>query len=449
LQAYWTINELEPALLQRCPNRLIQAAQRTTGDADVRRRRHLLIDVDPKRPGGTSSTEDEHSQAINVAREIRDWLCQELRWPAPLVGDSGNGAHLMFRIDVPNDEEAKSLINNCLVALAGRFSTDQVDVDTAVGNASRISKAYGSVARKGKNTVERPHRVSGLIDAPRSLECVSIEQLQYLAAMAPKKPEVPASVDILLSSDGDEERAGDVYNRNVRPEQILKEKSWELLYEKEDLRHWRRPGKESGGASATVGPRPNSSIDIVHVFSSNAEPLKADVNYNSFTLRAAYDFDGDLTATAAWIHEEYPDWFPQLEILPGVLEFCRKFEGPVPPVDTDGQVSGGDQVPNDGGLRFEFINGHDLAHGDFNLEYLIPGVLVKGQPMIVAGPQKTLKTSIMIDLALTLSAGGRFLNQFPVAKTAKVALMSGESGMATIQETAKRVAAAHDLSLEE
>ncbi len=103
--------------------------------------------------------------------------------------------------------------------------------------------------------------------------------------------------------------------------------------------------------------------------------------------------------------------------------------------------------PGDG-LRFTAITSRELATNTYDLEYLVDGVLVRGQPTVIAGPKKTLKTNISIDLALSLSHAGLFLGQFNVPAAVKVGIMSGESGAATIQETAKRIAWAKQWSLE-
>jgi hypothetical protein len=54
--------------------------------------------------------------------------------------------------------------------------------------------------------------------------------------------------------------------------------------------------------------------------------------------------------------------------------------------------------------------------------------------------KKTLKTNIAINLTLSLADGVPFLGEFDVIRPTKVGLMSGESGAATIQETARRIA---------
>ncbi len=94
-----------------------------------------------------------------------------------------------------------------------------------------------------------------------------------------------------------------------------------------------------------------------------------------------------------------------------------------------------------GGERdYETLTSVELDDGEFSLEYLIPGLLAGGQPCILAGPKKCLKTNILIDLTLSLSSGCKFLNEFVVTRGLRVALISGESGKATIQETCRRIA---------
>ena len=98
-------------------------------------------------------------------------------------------------------------------------------------------------------------------------------------------------------------------------------------------------------------------------------------------------------------------------------------------------------------ITYQRITSAELDSGDFELEYLIPGVMVAQQPMIIAGPKKSLKTSFIVDLAVSLSHAGHFLGYFKVERAAKVCVMSGESGLATLQETARRVSKAAGVKL--
>ncbi len=195
---YVTLNEVNPALLARRANRIkmhLSRSDATTGDADIVRRRWLPIDIDPVRPGGVSSTDIEHDHALRKAGEIAGWL-NGLGFPGPVRGDSGNGAHLLYRIDLPNDERSKNLVRQCLVTLDLLFSDSQVSVDAANYNAGRIWKLYGTMARKGDHTAERPHRRSRMLSAPDLLTIVTSEQLLYLVSQLPTKAQVPSETPV-------------------------------------------------------------------------------------------------------------------------------------------------------------------------------------------------------------------------------------------------------------
>src|SRR6266478_4940272 len=117
---YVTLNPCNPALLARAKNRMEEFAGATTADPDIVRRRWLLIDCDPVRPSGISSTDVEQLMAVATAYQIQDYLTTQ-GFPAGIVGSSGNGGHLLYRIDLPNDAESLGLVKRCLEALAARF----------------------------------------------------------------------------------------------------------------------------------------------------------------------------------------------------------------------------------------------------------------------------------------------------------------------------------------
>src|SRR5262249_57025876 len=114
-----------------------------------------------------------------------------LGWPAPVEADSGNGAHLLYRIDLANNDGAAGLVQGCLAALDWQFSDAAVNVDTTVYNASRICKLYGTLAVKGDATAERPHRRSAILSAPDRPAVVPVDLLGALAARRP--PEEPTA----------------------------------------------------------------------------------------------------------------------------------------------------------------------------------------------------------------------------------------------------------------
>lgn len=168
----FTINSINPRLLARSPEQITEHLSKTTSDHDVIRRRWLLVDVDPDRPSGVSSTQEELEAARSVAQQARDWLIERFCFPEPIEAMSGNGWHLMFPIDLPNSPESTVTIANDLQAIAARFGGGDtgVSVDTSVSNAARVVKLYGTMARKGHEMPGIPHRRSEIVHVPDSLQ---------------------------------------------------------------------------------------------------------------------------------------------------------------------------------------------------------------------------------------------------------------------------------------
>jgi hypothetical protein len=88
----------------------------------------------------------------------------------PIVADSGNGCHLHFPIDLPHDAETTELVKAITAEVSTRFTDNVVKIDVAVFNAARITRLYGTVACKGDDTEERPHRRSSLLHVPDYLQ---------------------------------------------------------------------------------------------------------------------------------------------------------------------------------------------------------------------------------------------------------------------------------------
>jgi hypothetical protein len=192
---YITLNPLPASLLARASNQVVERARETTSDGEVRRRAWLPIDLDPTRPSGISASPHEHQVALEQAWRIREWLAAEWGWHAPLFADRGNGAHLLYAVDLPNEAASTDLITRCLASLAVRLGSEAVTLDRSVYNAARIWKLYGSVARKGEPLADRPPRRAQIISAPDPVERVTREQLAGLAALAGPNPASPAARD--------------------------------------------------------------------------------------------------------------------------------------------------------------------------------------------------------------------------------------------------------------
>ena len=193
---YFTLNPCTPALIARANNRLVAAGRNRplTGDSNIKYIRWLPIDIDPKRPAGISSSKAELGAAKETGKSIVTWLKEELGFPAFIGACSGNGYHILYRLPDPEPSDAisgsKGLIANALRVLNDRFGNDDVGIDISVHNPSRIWKLYGSTARKGDHTNERPHRRSHLFDKnPKCLNEVPVLPLAKLKMLAAQAPE--------------------------------------------------------------------------------------------------------------------------------------------------------------------------------------------------------------------------------------------------------------------
>ena len=185
--AYMTLNRLNDACYDReHRDQFLEYAAPTVSDNDVTGYDWLLVDVDPKRPAGTSSTKEQLDGSRELAKKILLYL-KDRGWSDPVVAHSGNGTHLLYSVALSNTPERKALMENVLKALGMLFSDESMDVDLTTFNQSRICKLYGTVARKGASTEKRPHRMSRIVRVPERIEEVTPEQLQALANMLPQQ----------------------------------------------------------------------------------------------------------------------------------------------------------------------------------------------------------------------------------------------------------------------
>jgi hypothetical protein len=183
---YITLNPCEEALLARANERLVAGVGRTK-DSETQCIRNFLIDIDPDRPEGISSTEIEHGAALDMAQEVQMDL-STAGWPDPLASDSGNGAGLIYAIDLPNTPETTALLKTVLVALATKYAETlaslRLRIDTSVHNPARLTRLLGTMNCKGDSTPDRPHRLSRIISRPEARVAVSRELLETIAQAA-------------------------------------------------------------------------------------------------------------------------------------------------------------------------------------------------------------------------------------------------------------------------
>jgi hypothetical protein len=186
---YITLNKLPEEIAYRRYNRVerMKGRDASTSDKDVEQRTFLFIDADCERVAGISSTDEEKQRSREKVLEIRAYLSAQ-GWPEPIVCDSGNGYHLLYPIDLAADQGGLELVTGVLEALDFKFSDDAVKVDTTTKNAARITKYYGTTAKKGDDLPQRPHRPSKILKVPEARSSVGRGQLQKVADTKPEEP---------------------------------------------------------------------------------------------------------------------------------------------------------------------------------------------------------------------------------------------------------------------
>lgn len=212
---YITLNQINTALFARVQSEHFVAGVNSTADHEVDGYKWFFIDLDPVRPTGISSTNEELQAAFDLAKRVAQYL-QDCGFEKPVKAMSGNGAHLLYRIQLANTDDNKRLIENGLKTLSMLFDNDKVKVDTTNFNPSRICKLYGTLAQKGKHTTDRPFRMSRIFGDIFECKVTDKAYLEKLAQEFPQDPPKPTKMNHYNPSTFDIEEWMDKYRIRYR-----------------------------------------------------------------------------------------------------------------------------------------------------------------------------------------------------------------------------------------
>ena len=176
-------------------------------------------------------------------------------------------------------------------------------------------------------------------------------------------------------------RPGDDYNARGDFRSLLIAYGWTPLHKAGKNEYFRRPGKTSGGQSASFNG------EVFYVFSSNAAPFEPGA-YSPFNAYAILAHNGDFSAAANALLEQ---------------GFGKPAEQPG--VDISGLLSSPaiqPEKPNQ-----QLLTARELIQGYRTMkEPLIDGLLRREEVMNIVAAPKTGKSWLVMQLALALVSGG-------------------------------------------
>lgn len=151
---------------------------------DVKRWKNLIIDLDPVRPAGTVSLQEELDAAWTLANKIYDQVISPY-FKGGLIFLSGNGYHLWAPIDLEVNQESISAVSDFLETIKQIFQTERVEVDTCFKNPSQLTTLYGTVKKKSLYRNVLPgttleHRQSRIVKSAFRNQETSLEELQKI-----------------------------------------------------------------------------------------------------------------------------------------------------------------------------------------------------------------------------------------------------------------------------
>lgn len=209
-------------------------------------------------------------------------------------------------------------------------------------------------------------------------------------------------------SDGD--GPADHYNTRTRWTSLLEPAGWRRVYQRGEVTFWCRPGKERGISASTN----HAGLDLLHVFSSSTL-FEADRSFTKFQAYAVLHHNADLSAAGKALYEDgYGERRERQAATtgPGVEPWESDEPEPepeyvgewVPPPEGEEEAQENPE-PAPAGPRpdkdiDEFLNSDEPEY-----DWLIPGLLERGDRLIVTGPEGGGKSTFLRQLSVQMAAG--------------------------------------------
>ena len=390
---YITINKVNEACYSREQHDCFRVTDTQTHDHEIDSYEWLFIDLDPVRVTEISSTNEELEEARIVSDKVYQYM-KGLGFNEPVRGMSGNGHHLLYRIDLLNTDENKKLVERCLTNLAAMFNNGKVKIDIVNHNQGRVCKLYGTLAQKGSNTKSRPHRMSKLTYVPDQIKSNGADLLRSLANELPEVPKIQKR-SVSISGEFDIENWMD--------------------------EHGLKPIKTESGMDCTIYPLANCPFDPSHtngdskIFKYSNGAIAFKCHHNSCRGKMWQDVR-ELLEPGAYDNKN--------EEEERAIEEGWKHHKQYLVVQKTNDI----EVVKKGLPKLKAISAYDLQHKEFEERYYaVEGMIPEGET-VIAAPPKTGKSWLMLDMCLKVAEGQSFLGfETKQSDTLYLALEDGDS----------------------
>jgi hypothetical protein len=240
--------------------------------------------------GGLEIIDFDCAETFAPWRELVDHLCSGLADYLTVVR-TPNGYHVYYRSDVCEGLQKLAMSRESRGEKAGR-----VLIETRGEGGYAIAPPSPPQVHASGIQYERISgpSIAGLVKLTPEDRALLLDAARSFNEVAEEPPPFRQTEHNHSAAPGSTERPGDDYNARATWRETLEPSGWEVVRAVGDTLHWRRPGKQDRGLSATTG----FCGDKLFVFSSNAQPFEPGRAYSKFSALVRLEFGGDASAAS-------------------------------------------------------------------------------------------------------------------------------------------------------
>ena len=329
------------------------------------------------------------------------------------------GIHILYRIadeDVPG--------NSKFARRPGEGDTVEVLIESrGEGGFVITAPSHGATHPTGQPWV----LVKG---SPSSIPMLSWEERNDLILILRMLDQMPVKEQVvaqLSSAPSTGTKPGDIYNQQANWDEILIPRGWKISYTQGNTTYWTRPGKDFGVSATTKADTGN-----LYVFTTSTT-FEADKPYSKFAAYTHLDHAGDYSKAASALR--FLGYKSAIDTSNSLPSFGQEIENGVKDerspeereFDTElnrtrmrrevKRVLDAEEATKHYD-RFSFVANlqDELKLPEEEISWTIENLMPTGSNVTLTAQYKAGKTTLINNLAKSLSDGTSFLNYFKPAK---------------------------------